>query len=86
VLKPGGALISTVSEPDQALADRKGVHAGFFLVDVTTDRLAKIADLMETGVLSVDVGAVMPLASAREAHQALDGERPKPRGKIVLAV
>jgi NADPH:quinone reductase-like Zn-dependent oxidoreductase len=42
--------------------------------------------LLESGALSVDVGAVMPLASAQEAHEALDGKRPKPRGKIVLAV
>jgi NADPH:quinone reductase-like Zn-dependent oxidoreductase len=86
VLKPGGSLVSTVSEPDRALAESKGVRARFFLVDVTTDRLAKIAGLIDSAVLTVDVGAVMSLASAREAHEALDGERPKPRGKIVLAL
>src|SRR4051794_37421022 len=35
VLRPGGRLISAVSEPDQALARACGVSAVFFLVDVT---------------------------------------------------
>ncbi len=84
VLKPGGALISTVSAPDPALAEQHAVRAGFFLVDVTTARLERVARFFEQGALSVDVGAALPLSAAREAHEMLDGSRPKPRGKIVL--
>jgi hypothetical protein len=32
------------------------------------------------------VGAVLPLADAREAHLMLERVRPPPKGKIVLAV
>ena len=84
VLKPGGVLVSAVSEPDREAAARSRVRAGFFLVDVTTDRLMRIADLLADGALSVVVGATLPLASVREAHEMLDGGRRKPRGKIVL--
>jgi NADPH:quinone reductase-like Zn-dependent oxidoreductase len=84
VLKHGGALVSTVSPPDLALAERNGVRAGFFLVDVTTERLKRIADLVTRDALIVDVGAVLPLQSAQEAHDMIEGTRPKPRGKIVL--
>ncbi len=44
VLRPGGKLISAVSKPDQDLAKRHGVTAAFFLVEVTTERLGKIAE------------------------------------------
>jgi NADPH:quinone reductase-like Zn-dependent oxidoreductase len=86
VLKPGGALISAVSQPNQALAAARGVKAVFFLVSVTTDRLWTIAQMMEAGNLVTSVGTVLPLSEARTAHEMLDGIRPKPRGKIVLHV
>jgi NADPH:quinone reductase-like Zn-dependent oxidoreductase len=84
VLMPGGALVSAVSRPDPAAAQSHGVRAEFFLVEVTTDRLTRIAGLLQRGALSVDVGATLPLASIRQAHEMLDGGRRKPRGKIVL--
>jgi NADPH:quinone reductase-like Zn-dependent oxidoreductase len=85
VLRRGGKLISAVSEPDQDLAQRHGVEAAFFLVEVTTQQLNEIARLVDDG-LRVRVGAVLPLAGAREAHLMLDGVRPRPKGKIVLSV
>lgn len=86
VLRRGGTLISAVSTPDQALATRHGVSAAFFLVQVTTERLTVVAKLIGSGALSTDVGAVMPLASVRRAHDMLEGARPRVRGKIVLRV
>jgi NADPH:quinone reductase-like Zn-dependent oxidoreductase len=86
VLRRGGILISAVSAPDQALAARNGVSAAFFLVQVTTERLTALAKLIGSGALSTDVGAVMPLASVRRAHDMLEGTRPRVRGKIVLRV
>jgi NADPH:quinone reductase-like Zn-dependent oxidoreductase len=86
VLKSGGALISTVSQPEQAFAAARGVKAAFFLVNVTTERLQAIARMLETGRLVTAVGTVLPLSEARTAHEMLDGIRPKPRGKIVLHV
>jgi NADPH:quinone reductase-like Zn-dependent oxidoreductase len=86
LLKPGGALISAVSPPDQALAATRGIRAAFFLVDVTTTCLAQIAASIETGALVTTIGAVLPLAAARVAHEILEGQRPRPRGKIVLSV
>ncbi|HTN87370.1 MAG TPA: NADP-dependent oxidoreductase [Sorangium sp.] len=86
VLKPGGTLVSAVSNPDQEEAARRGVRASFFLVDVTTARLDRIAALLDAGELSTDIGAVLPLAEVRGAHEMLDGARPRPRGKIVLTM
>lgn len=86
VLRQGGALISAVAPPDQSVAAEHGVRAAFFLVDVTTERLARIAALIEAGALTTSVGAVLPLAAARVAHEMLEGSRSRPRGKIVLRV
>jgi NADPH:quinone reductase-like Zn-dependent oxidoreductase len=86
VLRRGGKLISAVSDPDQDLAQRHGVEAAFFLVEVTTQALAQITSLIDGGKLRTRVGAVLRLADAREAHFMLEGVRPRPKGKIVLAV
>ena len=86
VLRRGGKLISAVSPPDQHLAETHGVEAAFFLVDVTSRYLAEIARLLDAGKLRTNVGVVLPLADAREAHLMLERVRPQPKGKIVLAV
>ena len=86
VLRRGGKLISAVSRPDQHLAQSHGVEAAFFLVNVTTQYLAEIAGLVDGGKLRTRVGAVLPLADAREAHLMLERVRPQPKGKIVLTV
>jgi NADPH:quinone reductase-like Zn-dependent oxidoreductase len=86
VLRRGGRLISAVSKPDRRLAERHGVEAMFFLVNVTQHCLSEIARLVDDGKLRTRVGAVLPLADAREAHLMLERVRPQPKGKIVLAV
>jgi NADPH:quinone reductase-like Zn-dependent oxidoreductase len=86
VLRRGGKLISAVSRPDQDLAKRYGVEAAFFLVNVTSQYLTKIARFIDDGKLRTNVGAVLPLADAREAHLMLERARPQPKGKIVLDI
>ena len=84
VVKPGGILVSSVSPPDAEHAGRAGIRATFFIVNVTTDALNRVAAQIDSGLLQPRVGAVVPLADARLAHEMLDGLRPRPRGKIVL--
>jgi NADPH:quinone reductase-like Zn-dependent oxidoreductase len=86
VLRPGGKLISAVSQPDQQRAKSHGVTAAFFLVDVTTERLRTIAELIDHGELQTRVGLLLPLTDARDAHMMLEGQRLSPKGKIVLDV
>lgn len=85
VLRPGGKLISAVSQPDPNLSKSHGVTAAFFLVEVTSRNLAEIASLIDEGQLKVRVGAVLPLTRAREAHLMLEHIQPTPKGKIVLS-
>ena len=85
VLRRGGKLISAVSPPDQDLAHSLGIEAAFFLVQVTSQRLADIAGLIDSGKLKTHLGAVLPLTDARKAHLMLEHLLPQPKGKIVLA-
>ncbi len=85
VLKRGGVLVSSVSMPDRDKAARHGVRGVFFLVTVTSESLTQIAELIDSGRITPDVGEVMPLTKARLAHEMLAG-KPHKQGKIVLAV
>ncbi len=86
VLRPGGVLVSIVSEPDAEAAARRGVEATFLLVSVTNALLTRIAAWIDAGDLTARVGSILPLAEARTAHEMLEGSRPRPPGKIVLEV
>jgi NADPH:quinone reductase-like Zn-dependent oxidoreductase len=85
VLKPGGVLVSSVAMPDREKAAQHHVRGVFFLVAVSSQGLTRIADLLDSGRLTTNVGEVLPLAEARLAHEMLAG-KPHKRGKIVLAV
>lgn len=85
-LKRDGILVSSVSQPPNDLAERYGVRTAFFIVEVTTEKLERIAQLFDDGVLAPRVGVVLPLADARTAHEMLAGTVPHPSGKIVLDV
>jgi hypothetical protein len=50
-------------------AKRHGVTARFFLVEVTAERLGRIAELFKTRV-----GLVLPLAAARECAATINGK------------
>ncbi len=85
VLKPGGILVSVVSEPGTLPPELQQIRAVFFLVDVTSSRLAKIAALFDHGKLLPRVGTVLPLDQVRTAHEMLAGSPHLP-GKILLDV
>lgn len=85
VIKPGGILVSVVSEPMPNPDRLKNIRMVFFLVEVTTERLDQITDLFNRGHLIPRVGTVLPLEQARTAHEMLAGAPHKP-GKIVLSM
>ncbi|MGB8625162.1 MAG: NADP-dependent oxidoreductase [Candidatus Cybelea sp.] len=86
VLRRGGAIVSSVSQPSSELAERYGVRGDYFIVAVKRPQLERIAQLFEEGVLKADIGVVLPLSDARRAHEMLAGKVTHPRGKIVLEV
>ena len=85
VIKPGGILVSVVSDDPPESHAANGVRSAFFLVEVTTQRLERLTELFDRGELKTRVGTVLPLGDARSAHEMLNGA-PHKSGKIVLSV
>jgi NADPH:quinone reductase-like Zn-dependent oxidoreductase len=85
IIKPGGILVSVVSSGSPALNAPGAVRNAFFLVDVTTQRLERLTELLDRGLIKTRVGTVLPLDQARKAHEMLAGALHK-RGKIVLKI
>lgn len=81
-IKPGGKLVSVVSE---VRSDRPDIESIFFYAEVTTERLRTLSKLFEDGSISARIGSILPLAQARIAHEMLAGAPHKP-GKIMLQV
>jgi NADPH:quinone reductase-like Zn-dependent oxidoreductase len=78
LVKPGGALVSvTVPPPVPPEAGR----ARFFIVEPDRAQLRELAQRADAGRLRSHVGAVYPLAEAREAFAAKQRGIP---GKVVL--
>lgn len=86
-LRRGGTLIS-ILPPDATVpaeqARAAGVRAVFMLVEPDQAGLRRIAALVDSGRLRVEVAAVFPLENAAEAHTF--GEAGRTTGKIVLSV
>lgn len=83
VLKPGGVIVSVVS--NNPMPGRSDVRSVFFYAEVSTERLNRISRLFYGGRLTTQVGTVLPLNDVRTAHEMLAGA-PHKRGKIVLEV
>jgi NADPH:quinone reductase-like Zn-dependent oxidoreductase len=86
VVRPNGVLVSSVSQPDAREGEPRGIRSMFTLVQVTTSRLVRIAERVDAGQLPPRLGAILTLSEAVQAHEMLEGMRPRPNGKIVLRV
>jgi NADPH:quinone reductase-like Zn-dependent oxidoreductase len=79
VVKPGGALVSITGLPP---TDRKDIRTVSFVRDPSGVQLREIGRLVDEGTLRPEVGAVYPLADARQAFMAKATEHIP--GKVVL--
>ena len=85
IIKPGGILVSAVSNESPQPGLATDVRSVFFLVEVTTQRLQELTALFDRRELQARVGTVLPLDQARTAHEMLGGA-PHNSGKIVLKI
>ncbi len=86
-LRRGGTLIAVPSGASPGLVEKagaQGLRASGFLVEPDGAALARIGDLIDAGVVTVEVEDVLPLAEAGTAHRR--GEEGRTRGKLVLRV
>jgi NADPH:quinone reductase-like Zn-dependent oxidoreductase len=79
VVKPGGALVSTMNPPQ---TDRNDIRTVHFVRDPSGAQLRDITRLVDEGTLRPEVSAIYPLADAREAFMAKSTQHIP--GKVVL--
>jgi NADPH:quinone reductase-like Zn-dependent oxidoreductase len=84
VIRHGGALISTLQQPDAELAAALGVRVGRYTAKPDGEQLAQIARLIDSGRVTPQIDRTYPLARAGEAEDWL--ERHHVRGKVVLTI
>jgi NADPH:quinone reductase-like Zn-dependent oxidoreductase len=87
IIKPGGTLISIPSGLNEAVTEKskaKGINGYFILVQSNGEDMAKIAELLESGVIKSHVSATFSLDKIGDAH--LQVETGKTRGKVVIVV
>lgn len=84
VLKPGGRLVSIVSTPDSALAEKHRVTPLLCFVKPSTTQLAALAALFDAGKMRVVIERSYKLADIAHAHE--HSESGRTRGKIVIEV
>jgi NADPH:quinone reductase-like Zn-dependent oxidoreductase len=79
VVRPGGTLVSVAAPPTVRPADGRAVY---FVVEPNRGQLAELARRAQQGRLTPKVGAVRPLAEARDAFLTKQGTP----GKIIIQV
>jgi NADPH:quinone reductase-like Zn-dependent oxidoreductase len=84
LLKKGGILVSTLTEPSQEIASRHGVRALRYTVEADGKELAEIARLVTSGKVKPFVQKTYPLNAAADALAAV--EEGHSIGKVVLKV
>lgn len=84
VLKAGGVMVSMGEQPNEELMQQYGVTSTYQFTQVTTERLTKVAEFADAGVLKPTIDKIFPLD---EASQALEYQKTgHPRGKVVIQV
>jgi NADPH:quinone reductase-like Zn-dependent oxidoreductase len=84
VLKKGGILVSTLSEPSQTQAAAHAARGMRYTVSESGADLAAIGELIDAGKVKPLVTKVYPLEHAAAAQEFLAHEHPA--GKVVLSV
>ncbi|HSW87582.1 MAG TPA: NADP-dependent oxidoreductase [Candidatus Saccharimonadales bacterium] len=84
VLKRGGIILSMLGQPKPELAEKYGVTAIGQMTEVTTERLNRFSQLIDSGKIKPHVDKMFGLDQAKEAFMYQEAQHP--RGKVVLKI
>ncbi len=84
VLKRGGMIVSMLEQPDTDLMEKYGVNAIGQFTQVNSERLSRLAKLVDEDAIKVHVERTFPLEQAGDALEYQKGGHP--RGKVVLKI
>jgi NADPH:quinone reductase-like Zn-dependent oxidoreductase len=83
-LREGGLLVTIAGAPPEADAAARGVRAELLVMSPSSEQLAKVAALVVSGDVEVEIAQTFPLADVAEAHAL--SEAGHTRGKLILTV
>jgi NADPH:quinone reductase-like Zn-dependent oxidoreductase len=83
-VREGGILVTIAGAPPEEAARERGVRAELLVMSPKSEQLARIAELVASGAVRVEIAEAMPLAEAKRAHELSEGGHV--RGKLVLTV
>jgi NADPH:quinone reductase-like Zn-dependent oxidoreductase len=84
VLKDGGAMVSTLQKPDEALANKHNIRGMHYMATPNAGQLEEIARLIDSGKVKVVIDAIYPLEQAAKAHAHMEHDHI--HGKVVLKI
>jgi NADPH:quinone reductase-like Zn-dependent oxidoreductase len=83
-LRPGGRYVTSAAQISADAGDSRGVHASGTFTQPTVEELTKLAEMIDSGRLTVFVNRTFPLSEIQTAlfHNLPDGET----GKVVVEI
>jgi alcohol dehydrogenase len=84
VLRKGGVIVSMLEKPNQKLMKQYGVNAIGQFTQVNSERLSRVAELAEKGIIKVHIDKIFPIERAGEALEYQQTGHPS--GKVVLKI
>jgi len=83
-LREGGVLVTIAGAPPEEAARLRGARAELMMMHDDAEQLVRVADLVASGEVHVEISAELPLAEVGRAHEM--SESGHTRGKIVLSL
>lgn len=83
-VREGGLVVTIAAAPPEEAARERGVRAELLVMSPSSENLTRIADLVASGAVRVELAEVLPLEDIARAHE--HNETGHTRGKIVLTV
>ncbi|MBI2145563.1 NADP-dependent oxidoreductase [Candidatus Woesearchaeota archaeon] len=84
VLKRGGMIVSMLEQPNKELMEQHGVTAISQFTQVTSEKLAELAKLIDAGAIKIHIDKTFPLDETADALEHLQNNHP--RGKVVIEI
>jgi NADPH:quinone reductase-like Zn-dependent oxidoreductase len=82
VLKPNGVMVSMVGQPNDELAKQKNITAIGQSTHVTTEKLNRLAELIDNGKVKAQIDKTFTPDQIKEAYDMVANVHP--RGKVVV--
>ena len=84
VLKEGGVIVSTLSQPDMARAAEHKARGLTYMAKPNGAQLAEITRLIDAGEVRPSIDRVFPLNASADAERRLENEHV--HGKVVVTL